>query len=89
MHPILTPSLPQVYAAPICFIFDLITDDSATEAALTSAVKSLLENESKLKLIHDRRRLAAALRYQLHTNMYNVFDTPGKLSVIPSVTPLS
>lgn len=66
--------LPQVYAAPVCYIFDLVTNDDATKAALISVVKGVLENGGKMKLMHDCRRPVAALRYQLHIQLSNVFD---------------
>lgn len=69
-----TLSLPQVYAAPVCFIFDLVTNDDATKSALISVVKGVLEDGGKMKLMHDCRRPVAALRYQLHIQLSNVFD---------------
>ena len=65
----------QVYAAPICFIFDMVTDDRSVKAALVSGLKQVLEDGSLIKLMHDCRRPAAAIRYQLQISLSNVFDT--------------
>lgn len=65
----------QVYAAPVCFIFDMVTIDHSVRAALISGLKQVLEDNSVIKIMHDCRRPAAAIRYQLQINLCNVFDT--------------
>lgn len=65
----------QVYAAPICFIFDMVTNDRSVKAALISGLKQVLEDESVIKVMHDCRKPAAAIRYQLQIGLRSVFDT--------------
>ena len=65
----------QIYAAPVCFIFDMVTNDRSVKAALISGLKQVLEDESVTKVMHDCRKPAAAIRYQLHIGLRSVFDT--------------
>lgn len=65
----------QIYAAPICFIFDMVTNDRSVKAALISGLKQVLEDESVVKVMHDCRKPAAAIRYQLQIGLRSVFDT--------------
>ena len=74
----------QVYAAPICFVFDMVTTDRSVKAALISGLKQVLEDESVIKLMHDCRRPAAAIRYQLEISMCNVFDTQVHVHIMVS-----
>ena len=76
--PVATLSTLQVYAAPTCFIFDLVTDDSSVKGALISTLGKILEDDRTMKLMHDCCRPAAALHYQLQINICNVFDTQAR-----------
>lgn len=58
----------------------MVTNDTSVKAALTSGLKQVLEDESMIKLMHDCRRPAAAIRYQLQISLCNVFDTQVDLS---------
>ena len=65
----------QVYAAPVCFIFDLVAINSFTREAVVSGLKEVLESNSIIKVMHDCSKPAAAIFYQLHIRLCNVFDT--------------
>ena len=53
----------------------MVTNDRSVKAALISGLKQVLEDESVIKLMHDCRRPAAAIRYQLQISLCNIFDT--------------
>ena len=63
----------QVYAAPFCFIFDLV--HPASRNILVQGLKQVLESQSIIKVMHACHDAAAALRYQLGIRVAHVFDT--------------
>lgn len=65
----------QVYAAPVCFIFDVVAISSFTRETVVSGLKEVLESNSIIKVMHDCSKPAAAIFYQLHIRLCNVFDT--------------
>ncbi len=65
----------QVYAAPVCFIFDLVGVKPATRETMISGLAQVLENEGIIKVMHDCAKPAAAIYYQLGIKLCNVFDT--------------
>ena len=65
----------QVYAAPVCFIFDLVAINSFTRETVVSGLREVLESNSIIKVMHDCSKPAAAIFYQLHIRLCNVFDT--------------
>ena len=65
----------QVYAAPICFIFDLVAVSPQTLETLVSGLRQVLESDSIIKVMHDSGKPAAAVFYQLGIRLCNVFDT--------------
>jgi len=65
----------QVYAAPVCFIFDLVAVDPKTRETVVSGLRQVLESDSIIKVMHDCGKPAAAVFYQLGIRLCNVFDT--------------
>ncbi len=65
----------QVYAAPVCFIFDLVATNAFTRETVVSGFREVLESNSIIKVMHDCSKPAAAIFYQLHIRLCNVFDT--------------
>ena len=70
----------QVYAAPVCFIFDLVAINSFTRETVVSGLREVLESNSIIKVMHDCGKPAAAIFYQLHIRLCNVFDTQVAMS---------
>lgn len=68
------PLLPchlQVLAGETCYVFDMLLQD----LDIARELRSLMENSSVVKVIHDCRQDSAALFYQLQIRLDNVFDT--------------
>ncbi|KAL0036742.1 hypothetical protein WJX79_008168 [Trebouxia sp. C0005] len=79
----------QVYAAPVCFIFDLVAINSHTRETVSSGLREVLESNSIIKVMHDCEKPAAAVFYQLGIRLCNVFDTQiarGVLQHLAAVT---
>ncbi|DBA86264.1 TPA: hypothetical protein ACH3X1_005764 [Trebouxia sp. C0004] len=79
----------QVYAAPVCFIFDLVAVNSSTKEVVVSGLRAVLESDTIIKVMHDCGKPAAAVFYQLGIRLCNVFDTQvarGVLQHLAAVT---
>ena len=82
----------QVYAAPVCFIFDLVGANPKAREVLVSSLMKVLEDGNIIKVMHDCRHPAAAIHYQLGIKLSNVFDTQvafASLVLMPSSLGLS
>ena len=64
-----------------CFVFDLITVTPAEKPEMVAVLAALLQDEGVTKVVHDGRRDAEALLYQLDISLTNVLDT--QVSIIP------
>ena len=72
----------QVLAGSTCYMFDMLHQD----VDILRELKSLLQNPSVVKVVHDCRQDSAALFYQMQIKLENVFDTQVAATP-PSPTP--
>lgn len=77
------PQSVQVMTMEVCFLFDMLVADSATNAAIKHAVRHVMESKTILKLTHGCGRLSAVLRYQLSSGLHSIFDTQVSTSSRP------
>ena len=61
----------QVLAGSTCYMFDMLHQD----VDILRELKSLLQNPSVVKVMHDCRQDSEALFYQKQIKLENVFDT--------------
>jgi len=67
----LLPCHLQVSAGETCYVFDMLLQ----APDIVKELRSLMENSSVVKVIHDCWQDPAALFYQLQIRLVNVFDT--------------
>ena len=61
----------QVFVNATCYMFDLLQQD----VGILGELRSLLQDASVVKVVHDCRQDSAALFYQTQTKLDNIFDT--------------
>lgn len=61
--------------ATTCYIFDLVAASTSERPHLVAAMRSFLEATAVQKVMHDCRRAAESLFYQLGIRLANVLDT--------------
>lgn len=58
-----------------CYLFDLIAVSPTEQPEMVAVLAALLQEEAVQKVVHDGRRDAEALLYQLGISLVNVLDT--------------
>jgi hypothetical protein len=76
-------SIVQIATTNCCFIFDVLKENSSSEMILF--LKSILEDESVVKIIHDCRADSDALHHILGIDLNGVHDTQAwQMTLLPA-----
>lgn len=68
-------SVMEAGGSAVVFLFDMIAISPADQPEVVAVLAALLQAEAVTKVVHDGRRDAEALFYQLGVSLVNVLDT--------------